>query len=123
MVKRLLELSKEFRRDFQSHPNLLIINFGEDKYTLQNNQGNATAKSGEIAIRYFIPHYVYVDFCELRNKAAAMYLGKTSVPTYAQRLLAGSVDDIYRGEYPFKVNYRLPGLNTITTSKEFKIVY
>jgi len=100
-----------------------IVNFGEDGYTLQNSQGNATAKSGEIAIRYFIPHYVYIDFCELRNKAAALYLGKTSIPAYAQRLLAGSIDDIYRGQYPFKVNYRLPGLNTITTSKEFKIVY
>jgi hypothetical protein len=100
-----------------------IINFGEDRYTLQNNQGDAVAKSGEIAIRYFIPHYVYVDFCELRNKAATLYIGKTSIPTYAQRLLAGTIDDIYHGDYPFKVNYRLPGLNTITTSKKFKIVY
>jgi hypothetical protein len=100
-----------------------IINFGEDGYTLQSSQGNATAKSGEIAIRYYIPHYVYVDFSELRNKAAALYLNKTNIPQYAQRLLSGEIDDIYRGSYPFKVNYRLPGLNTITTSKEFKIVY
>ncbi len=99
-----------------------IINFGEDGYTLQTGH-YAAAKSGDIAIRYFIPHYVYTDFSELRNKAATLYLGKSSIPAYAQRLLAGSIDDIYRGQYPFRINYRLPGLNTITTSKEFKIVY
>jgi hypothetical protein len=104
-----------------------IFNFGEKDYTLQNNQTGdiAPPKNGNIAIRYYIPHYVYVDFCELRNKAASLYLGKSAneIPLYAQRLLTGSVDDIYHGPYPFKINYRLPGLNTITTSQEFKINY
>jgi hypothetical protein len=37
--------------------------------------------------------------------------------------LAGSIDDISRGNYPFRINYRLPGINVITTFKEFNINY
>jgi len=76
-----------------------------------------------VNIRYFLPHYVYSDFSELRNKAASMYLGRTDIPPQAQRLLAGSINDISRGNYPFRISYRLPGLNTITTTKDLNIKY
>ncbi len=100
---------------------MLIFNSGERGYLL-NNMEPSTQK-GEVYIAYYVPHYVYTDFSELRNKAASLYLGTTGIPPQAQRLLAGSIHDISGGSYPFKINYRLPGLNIITTTKEFNINY
>ncbi len=100
---------------------MTIFNSGEKGYLLNGSAANA--KNGEVNIRYFLPHYVYSDFSELRNKAASMYLGRTDIPPQAQRLLAGSIDDISRGNYPFRISYRLPGLNTITTSRDLNIKY
>jgi len=100
---------------------MIIFNSGEKGYLL--NGSAAYPKNGGVSIRYFLPHYVYSDFSELRNKAASMYLGRTDIPPQAQRLLAGSIDDISRGNYPFRISYRLPGLNTITTSRDLNIKY
>ncbi len=99
-----------------------IFNFNDNGYLLQGQQ--ASAKNGNIAIRYWVPHYVYTDFCELRNKATAMFLGKPgTIPAQAQRLLTGYINDIHHGPYKFTLNYRLPGINKITTSKEYTINY
>ena len=100
---------------------MTIFNSGEKGYLL--NGSTDYQKNGEVCIRYFVPHYVYSDFSELRNKAASMYIGRTDIPPQAQRLLAGSIDDIPRGNYPFRIRYRLPGLNTITTSRDLNIKY
>jgi hypothetical protein len=100
---------------------MIILNGGEKDYLLNNLQN--TSKTGDVFIRYYVPHYVYSDFSELRNKAAAMYMGNPGMPVQAQRLLSGSINDLTRGDYPFKINYRIPGKNTITTSREFNITY
>jgi hypothetical protein len=100
---------------------LVIYNSGEKGYVLDGSQ--STSRTGDVFIRYDVPHYVYADFSELRNKAAALYLGRSDIPPQAQRLLAGNIDDLPRGSYPFRINYRLPGLNVITTSREYNINY
>jgi hypothetical protein len=100
---------------------MVIYDSGERGYVLDGSQSHTHA--GDVFIRYNVPHYVYSDFSELRNKAAALYLGRSGIPPQAQRLLAGSIDDISRGNYPFRINYRLPGINVITTFKEFNINY
>ena len=97
--------------------------FNSDEKGYLSDGTTSSSKKGDVLFCYDIPHYVYVDFCELRNKAAALYLGKAGMTEQAKRLLAGSIDDISRGKYPFNINYRLPGLNIITTSKEFNINY
>ena len=98
-----------------------VYNSGEKGYLLNGVQ--SSAKQGDIIIRYDLGHYVYTDFCELRNKAAAKYLGNANLPPQAYRLLAGNINDLSRGNYPFRINYSLPGLNLITTSREFNINY
>lgn len=98
-----------------------VFNFGNQGYLLQREQENA--KNGNIIIRYWIPHYVYTDFAELRNKATSLFLNRTDVTLQAQRLITGYINDIYRGPYKFTLNYRLPGINKITTSKEYIINY
>ena len=99
-----------------------IFNAGEKGYLL--NALQAEPKRGDVYIGYYVPHYVYNDFIELRNKAAALYMDKAGImPPQAQRLIAGKINDISFGRYPFKINYRLPGLNIITTSKDFVINY
>jgi hypothetical protein len=98
-----------------------VYNSGEKGYLLNGVQ--SSAKQGDIIIRYDLGHYVYTDFCELRNKTAAKYLGNANLPLQAYRLLAGNINDLSRGNYPFRINYSLPGLNLITTSREFNINY
>ena len=98
-----------------------VYNSGENGYLFNGVQ--SSAKQGDIVFKYDVGHYVYTDFCDLRNKAAAKYLGNLNLPTQAYRLLAGSINDLSRGRYPFKINYSLPGLNIITSSREFNINY
>lgn len=85
--------------------------------------GESISKSGEVSFWYMVPHFVYLDFYELRNKAASLYLNKQTIPLQAFRLLSGVIQNTSFGNYPFKVSYRLPGLNLITSSKELIIKY
>jgi hypothetical protein len=99
-----------------------IFNSYEKGYLL--NEAQADPKKGDVYIGYYVPHYVKTDFKELRNKAAALYMDKAGIiPPQAQRLISGIINDISFGRYPFKINYRIPGLNIITTSKDFVINY
>ncbi len=98
-----------------------VYNTGEKGYLFTGSQ--TSPKQGDVLIRYDVGHYVYTDFCELRNKVAAKYLGNANLPQQAYRLLAGYINDLSRGSYPFKINYSLPGLNITTTTKEMNINY
>jgi hypothetical protein len=97
------------------------FNINQADYLL--TAGQAAAKNGEVSFWYMVPHFVYMDFYELRNKAATLYLNKPSVPLQAKRLLSGVIMNTSLGNYPFKVSYRLPGLNLITSTKELVIKY
>jgi hypothetical protein len=98
-----------------------VYNTGEKGYLFAGPQ--SSPKLGDVIIRYDVGHYVYTDFCELRNKAAAKYLGNANLPQQVYRLLAGYINDLSRGSYPFKIKYSLPGLNLVTTTREFNINY
>jgi hypothetical protein len=98
-----------------------VVNRNMADYLLTSEQ--SAAKSGEISFWYMVPHFVYLDFYELRNKAASLYLNKPTIPLQAFRLLSGVIQNTSYGNYPFKVSYRLPGLNLITSSKELIIKY
>ena len=98
-----------------------IINRNQTEYLLSGENTNAVG--GEVSIWYMLPHFAYLDFYELRNKAASLYLNNTIVPLQVQRLLQGTMNNTSRGNYPFKLSYRLPGLNQVTSSKEFIIKY
>jgi hypothetical protein len=98
-----------------------VYNSGEKGYLFDGSQ--SSPKQGDVVISYDLGHYVYTDFCDLRNKAAAKYLGNANLPTQAYRLLSGYINDLSRGNYPSKINYSLPGLNIITTTKELNINY
>ena len=100
---------------------MTIYNTEEKGYLLDNSQ--SISKIGDVFIVYKIAPYVNSDFYDLLNKAAAMYLGKTGIPVQVQRLFSGRVDNLWRGSYPFKIGYRLPGVNQVTSSKDFSIVY
>ncbi len=78
--------------------------------------------SGRITYAYALTYYTYRDFYDLKNKAFDQYLNSiSSAPIGAKNLLFNSYYDIVNGQYQFKLIYRLPGLNTVTTSKTFSI--
>ena len=99
-----------------------ISNIGTDSYLSDRN--TSEARKSDFYIKYFIPIQVNNDYYELLNKAASKYLNTAQTPPpQAQRLLGGMLSDLYRGNYPFKISYRLPGINTITTEKDFVFRY
>jgi hypothetical protein len=86
---------------------------------LLNGESSAAMK-GNVYLQYFIPVYVYSDYHDLLPKAAAKYLNSYRVPSLqAQRLFTERIHDISRGTYPFRMSYRLPGTNSITTSRDY----
>lgn len=88
------------------------------------NQDNISNTSGDIYIRYNIAPYVYLDYLDLQRKAAQKYINANiPVTVQAQRLLAGKLNNLYSGSYPFTLSYRLPGINIITSSGNYDIIY
>jgi hypothetical protein len=104
-----------------------IFNNSNELYRLDENRkadGAAQARNGYITCRYNIAYYIYQDYVELRDKAAAKYLGKDiPVSQAASRLLSGTLDDMHEGRYAFKINYRLPGAEQPSSEKEYGINY
>jgi len=104
-----------------------LSNFGEaTPYLLtaddvQNT--NARSKSGSIQFGYFLSYYVFKDFIDLRNAAANQYIYGKTISEGARRILqAKNYTDLIPGEsYPIEVNYQLPGLRKITTTKTINI--
>ncbi len=101
---------------------MYISNINSDGYLLTGT--NHDAMHGDVYIKYYIPIYVHDDYYELRSKAASMYLNKHQTPApQAQRLLGGNLKNLSEGNYPFKVSYRLPGINIITSTENFVFRY
>lgn len=85
---------------------------------------NAAAIPDDFYIKYFVPIYVSNDFRELLNLATAKYLDTgLKPPIQAQRLMAGMLNDLSRGSYPFTISYVLPGTGSITTTANYQIIY
>ncbi|SDD07630.1 hypothetical protein [Williamwhitmania taraxaci] len=98
--------------------------YGTQYLMEESDKGQAyvPSKPGDFIVRYYVPHFVYQDFFELRNKALEKYYGRTSaLPRNAALLIHGDIHDIDPGRYGLKVNYRLPGLGIVTSSKEYSI--
>lgn len=101
---------------------MLLTNMKMEDYSFQGDQ---TANvPGEVQIYYNLPPQMYLDFVNLRNQAANRYIGK-SIPASAQarRLIDGEFHNISRDTYRYRLNYRLPGIDKITTSRELAIVH
>lgn len=100
---------------------MYVSNSGSQTYLLNQNISNT---SGDVFIMYNIPPYVFIDFLDLQRKAAQKYINtKIPVTVQAQRLLAGTLYNLYSGSYPFTLSYRLPGTNIITSSANYDIKY
>lgn len=86
---------------------------------------NARSKSGSIQFGYFLAYYIYKDFIDLRNAAAYQYIYGKTISEGARRILqAKNYTDLIPGEsYPIEVNYQLPGLRKITTTKTVNIKF
>lgn len=70
---------------------------------------------------YYIPYYWALDYQDIRNKLSNIYFGLTK---------PAKVDYILRrpnwpmpsvGNYPINIKYRLPGKNTVTTTKALNL--
>jgi hypothetical protein len=84
---------------------------------------DATKLSGRIAFVYSLSFYAYKDFYELRQKAFDLYVDKNwnAAPIGAVRLMTTPYSDLMVGAYRFKIDYKLPGINKVTTTRTLQI--
>ncbi len=82
-----------------------------------------TKLSGRISFVYSLSFYAYRDFYELRQKAFDLYVDKNwaTAPVGALRLMKENYSDLMVGSYRYKIDYKLPGLNKVTTSRTMQI--
>jgi hypothetical protein len=90
----------------------------EDLYS-----SKTTSPGGRITFVYSLSFYAYQDYYEVRQKAFDNYLDKglSYAPLGAQRLMTTPYYDLVNGRYRFNLSYKLPGLNTVTTTRTFNI--
>lgn len=104
-----------------------IFNDAGDDYRLEETQktsGIAQSRAGGVTFRYNVAYHVYRDYAELRDKAAAKYVGTNApVSEAARRLLNGTLRDIDPGQYAFRLNYRLPGMENPVSGREYGFNY
>lgn len=83
----------------------------------------ATKLSGRIAFVYSLSFYAYKDFYELRQKAFDLFVDKNwnAAPIGAIRLMTTPYSDLAVGTYRFKIDYKLPGINKVTTTRTLQI--
>lgn len=84
---------------------------------------DATKLSGRIAFVYSLSFYAYKDFYELRQKAFDLFVDKNwnAAPIGAIRLMTTPYSDLAVGTYRFKIDYKLPGINKVTTTRTLQI--
>jgi hypothetical protein len=105
-------------------PSRAVFISNKDIATLLLNGTDQNTNKGDIYLKYFVPAYVSSDYYELLNKAASRYMNQYELPPpQAQRLLSGMLKDVSRGEYPFRICYKLPGTNTITSARNMTFTY
>jgi hypothetical protein len=78
---------------------------------------------GRVTFVYSLSYFSFYDYFDLKTKAFDLYLNNMgSAPVGAYRLMAStSFYDVINGQYQFKLSYRLPGTNTVSSSKTFNI--
>ena len=89
----------------------------------QQTSGMAPLVSGDIKLHYQLPTYTYKDHRHLRLKAINRYMGvpMSRVPTGAKRLMQDDYQNFPDGTYQVKLEYRLPGIDQLTTTKTLRI--
>ncbi|MEO1051556.1 MAG: hypothetical protein AAFX87_13075 [Bacteroidota bacterium] len=85
--------------------------------------GEAPGYADQTQFIYDLSFYAYNDYFELRQKAWDKYIDSNAqgIPVGAYRLMSGSYINMLKGQYRFKVGYRLPGINKTTSSKVYTI--
>ncbi len=68
------------------------------------------------AIRYQIPYYSVLDRNQLRHRVISYYLSQPTIPDWAQAIMDWSYPTPPLGNYQIKLQYRLPGETTPTSS-------
>jgi hypothetical protein len=99
-----------------------ISNTSSDSYLLSGE--NPAAIKGDVYLKYMVPVYAKIDYYDLLNQAVRKYLNSiTLAPAQAQRLFMQRLHDIPRGNYPFRMSYRLPGSESFTTTRDYVFRY
>ncbi|WP_212004584.1 hypothetical protein [Chitinophaga sp. HK235] len=104
-----------------------MYNNDQTPYTLGDgaiSEGFAQTKPGRCRFMYYVSFSANEDYHELLNKANRFYInGGTPTPAIS-RLLTSIFPDLQGNQfYPVEIQYRLPGINNITSSVTRSIYY
>jgi hypothetical protein len=115
-----------------SPPLLAVSVFNNDPATYQltgeaTNAGTAQTMPGRFRIMYFLSYVSYRDYQELLSKAVAKYLSGQNgqaMPAGISQLMSTTYPDMeLNQQYSVELNYRLPGVNTVTSTVNYNILY
>lgn len=105
---------------------VMMFNNDDTYHQLESNHvtdGIAPLKPGTCRFMYFVPFTVHEDYMELRNKAGRIYVTGKS-PVQVGNLINSTFPELQGNiYYPVELQYRLPGLNQVTSSITKSIYY
>lgn len=79
------------------------------------------ADIGAAAFHSYFVHYSEIDYSDIAAQVCAKYFDNSNINNRLKHLLEVPFPIIYPGNYPFKIEYILPGINQLTSSKVLTI--
>ncbi|UPK68400.1 hypothetical protein [Chitinophaga filiformis] len=103
-----------------------LYNNDNNYYQLESNNvsdGIAPVRPGQCRFMYYVPYVAHEDYMDLNAKAGRLYTNGTST-TPAGNLLLHTFPDLQGNiYYPVELQYRLPGINKVTSTVTKSIYY
>jgi len=83
--------------------------------------GVADPSIGPAAFHSYLVHYNAIDYADLATQVCAKYWNVPNISNSLKYLISTPFKPVAKGIYKFKVNYLLPGINKITSTKQLNI--
>jgi hypothetical protein len=82
---------------------------------------NFDAEIGPAAFHSYLVHYAAIDYNDLATQVCAKYWNVPNIDSRLVYLIVTPFQVVRRGDYNFKIEYVLPGLNQVSSSKAMTI--
>ncbi len=86
---------------------------------VDSNNAPFFSPTGVKRIVHNVAAFCFVDFSEYQQQTAAVYLSRPPVPTREDKLIWAQFPIIEKGDYKFKIKYRLPDGSITSTSQMY----
>lgn len=85
--------------------------------------GTASVMASRSAYTYDLPYYMEKDFKEIQSQVVNKYIQQEKVSDRIHQILFSSFPPVQPGEFKYKLQYILPGINKVTSEVEATAKY